>query len=87
MHVSLVQGLEEHIFQLTVHHIASDGWSAGILDRELRGQFIHQLNVAMLAEEGLLAFDPANVLEIYAIAMGCKAAGGSGISGPGSSKR
>lgn len=28
----------------------------------------------------LLAFDPANVLEVYAIAMGCKAAGGSGIS-------
>ncbi|HVR95163.1 MAG TPA: amino acid adenylation domain-containing protein, partial [Thermoanaerobaculia bacterium] len=28
-------GAEEHLLQLTMHHIASDGWSMGILIREL----------------------------------------------------
>ena len=28
-------GPEEHVFLLTLHHIASDGWSIGVLVREL----------------------------------------------------
>ena len=28
-------GVEEHIFLLTMHHIASDGWSVGIIETEL----------------------------------------------------
>ncbi len=28
-------GAEEHVFQLTMHHIVSDGWSMGVLLREL----------------------------------------------------
>jgi amino acid adenylation domain-containing protein len=30
---------DDHILQLTFHHIASDGWSAGILDRELKATY------------------------------------------------
>jgi hypothetical protein len=30
---------EEHLLLLTVHHIASDGWSAGVFDRELAAAY------------------------------------------------
>ncbi len=36
LRASIVQlGLEDHVLMLTVHHIVSDGWSQGVLMREL----------------------------------------------------
>lgn len=40
LRVKLVRlGDEEHVFSLTMHHIVSDGWSKGVLIRELSGLY------------------------------------------------
>ena len=43
-------GDEEHVFLVNVHHIASDGWSMGILERELSMAYISQNEDTQQAE-------------------------------------
>ncbi len=43
-------GEEDHVLMLTMHHIASDGWSRGVLFRELRQWYRH---FSLGEEEGL----------------------------------
>ncbi len=35
---------DDHLLVLTMHHIASDGWSAGVLMRELSALYVSELN-------------------------------------------
>ncbi len=37
-------GEDDHLLVLTMHHIASDGWSAGVLMRELSALYVSELN-------------------------------------------
>ena len=36
-------GEDDHLLLLTMHHIASDGWSAGVLMRELSALYASEL--------------------------------------------
>ena len=54
-------GAREHVFVLTVHHIAADGWSMGILLRELSALYTEAIGgpPARLASPGIAFADLA----------------------------
>ncbi|HLU89146.1 MAG TPA: amino acid adenylation domain-containing protein, partial [Cyclobacteriaceae bacterium] len=41
----IILGKDQHILILTMHHIASDGWSVPLLLREITAHYLHYLNL------------------------------------------